>query len=64
MIQLARKKSLIQQLTEAVGRKPKSSGPMTVRSGLISVGSVVGLAALSAVVSAIRERREYQDVRG
>jgi hypothetical protein len=55
-----RKTTFVDRVAEALGRKPKHSGP-TMRSGLVTLGSVAGVAAASAVVSAIRARQDQGD---
>jgi len=58
MIRLFRKKTFLERVVEAVGRKrPRVSGTAR-RSGLIALGSAAGLTAASAAVSAIRDRRD------
>jgi crotonobetainyl-CoA:carnitine CoA-transferase CaiB-like acyl-CoA transferase len=55
MTKLFGKKTIIDRLGEAVGRKPKRSNT-AVRSGLAAAGAAAGLAAVSAVVSSLRDR--------
>ena len=50
------RKTMIERLGEAVGLKPKHSNT-ALKSGVAAVGVAAGLAAVSAVVSAIRERQ-------
>jgi crotonobetainyl-CoA:carnitine CoA-transferase CaiB-like acyl-CoA transferase len=56
MNKLFGKKTMIDRLGAAVGLKPKRSST-AVRSGLAAVGATAGLAAVSAVVSALRDRQ-------
>lgn len=53
-----RKKTFVDRVAEALGRRPKRSGGTAVRSGLIALGSVAGVTAASAVASAIRTRQD------
>ena len=55
MNKLFGKKTIIDRLGEAVGLKPKRSST-AMRSGLVAAGAVAGLAVVSAVVSALRDR--------
>lgn len=50
------KKTIIDRLGEAVGLKPKRSST-ALRSGFVAAGAAAGLTVVSAVVSALRERR-------
>jgi hypothetical protein len=55
MSKLFGKKTFIDRLAEAVGLKPKR--PSTaLKSGLAAAGGFAGLAAMSAVLSALRDR--------
>jgi crotonobetainyl-CoA:carnitine CoA-transferase CaiB-like acyl-CoA transferase len=56
MNRLFGKKTIIDRLGEAVGRKPKRSST-ALRSGFAAAGAAAGLAIASAVVSAVRERQ-------
>jgi hypothetical protein len=56
MNKLFRRKTMIDRLGDAVGLKPKYL-TTALRSGVAAAGAAVGLAAVSAVVSAIRERQ-------
>lgn len=56
MNKLFRRKTMIDRLGEAVGVKPKYV-TTALRSGVVAAGAAVGLAAVSAVVSAVRERQ-------
>ncbi len=64
MVALFRKKSFVDRIGEALGRKPRRSGGTAVRSGLIALGSAAGLTALSAVVSAVRDRQDQESAEG
>jgi hypothetical protein len=57
MIGPFRKKSVATRIGEAFGRRSPHPGT-AVRSGLVALGTVVGVAAVSAVASAVRERRQ------
>ena len=56
MNKLFGKKTIVDRLREAVGLKPKRSST-AVKSGLAAAGAAAGLAALSAVVSVVRDRQ-------
>jgi hypothetical protein len=56
MNKLFSKKTKIDRLGEALGLKPKRSGT-AVKSGLAAASAAAGLAVVSAVVSALRERQ-------
>ena len=56
MNKLFGKKTIIDRLGEAVGLKSKQTTTV-VRSGLAAAGAAAGLAVLSAVVSALRDRQ-------
>jgi crotonobetainyl-CoA:carnitine CoA-transferase CaiB-like acyl-CoA transferase len=56
MNKLFGKKTIFDRLGEAVGLKPKRSST-AVRSGLAAASAAAGLAVVSAVVSALRERQ-------
>ena len=58
MNRLFGKKTIIDRLGEAVGLKPKRSST-ALRSGLTAAGAAAGLAIVSAVVSALRDRQSY-----
>ena len=58
MNKLFGKKTIIDRLVEAVGLKPKRSST-ALRSGLTAAGAAAGLAIVSAVVSALRDRQSY-----
>jgi hypothetical protein len=56
MTKLFGKKTVIDRLGEAVGLKPKRSNT-ALKSGVAAAGGLAGLAVVSAVVSALRDRQ-------
>jgi|GEM_PF-1785943 len=60
MITLFRKKTFLEKVAAALGRKPRRSSSTATRSGLIALGSVAGITAASAVVSALRDRQDQE----
>lgn len=52
------RKSFVDRVGKMLGRKPRRSRRNATRSGLVSLGAVAGVTALSAVVSAIRQRQD------
>lgn len=52
-----RKKSFVRRAADMLNGGSKRSGTTAVKTGLVSLGTLAGVTALSAAVSAIRERR-------
>jgi len=59
-----RRKTFVDRVAEALGRRPRRSGSPALRGGLVALGAAAGVTAASAAVSAIRSRQDRSGEEG